>query len=528
MKPNQIKLKYLIMGVAMAAFFLTGIGSIWNGYRMNVDSIKENTLETNRVYAQKLATTASSYLEEAFQTLGYSASTIKTKMYDKNALIQETERLKKQNNMFNSVLITNAEGHVLSISPPSEEVQGKVLTSVGAKEALSKREPLVSKPYKGITGRLLIFISYPIFSGTNEYLGMVAGTIYLKERNVFNELLGEHYYHDGSYVYVVDSDGRVIYHQDPSRINDSVIDNEVVQAVVSGKSGAQQVKNTKGVEMLAGYSAVPLASWGVVAQRPLKVALAPSFDRVQDVAIKSIPLMLISVFIVLWMAARIANPLQQLATLTEESMESKNVEGLKSVRSWYFEAHYLKSALIRSLTFLQGQVSYFKDQSTTDPLTGVTNRRTMDAMLAEWLENDLPHALILLDLDHFKSVNDTYGHAVGDKVLQFLAQNMKAVAREGDVCCRYGGEEFVMLLPTTTAEEAAQVAEQLRDMLAHTTSPCGRPVTLSAGVAVYPQMADTTEKLIEAADDALYLAKQAGRNRVMVAEQENKLKNVLK
>jgi len=280
--------------------------------------------------------------------------------------------------------------------------------------------------------------------------------------------------------------------------------------------------------MLAGYSAVPLASWGVVAQRPLKVAMAPSFDRVQDVAIKSIPLMLISVFIVLWMAARIANPLQQLATLTEESMESKNVEGLKSVRSWYFEAHYLKSALIRSLTFLQGQVSYFKDQSTTDPLTGVTNRRTMDAMLAEWLENDLPHALILLDLDHFKSVNDTYGHAVGDKVLQFLAQNMKAVAREGDVCCRYGGEEFVMLLPTTTAEEAAQVAEQLRDMLAHTTSPCGRPVTLSAGVAVYPQMADTTEKLIEAADDALYLAKQAGRNRVMVAEQENKLKNVIK
>ncbi|PJO45400.1 GGDEF domain-containing protein, partial [Lysinibacillus xylanilyticus] len=282
----------------------------WSGYRMNVASIKENTLETNRVYAQKLATTASSYLEESFQILGYSASTIKTKMHDNNALIQETERLKNQNNMFNSVLITNAKGLVLSISPPSEEVQGEVLSSVGAKEALSKREPLVSKPYKGITGRLLIFISYPIFSETNEYLGMVAGTIYLKERNVFNDLLGEHYYHDGSYVYVVDSDGRVIYHQDPSRVNDIAIDNEVVQAVVSGKNGAQQVLNTRGVEMLAGYSNVPLTSWGVVAQRPLNVALAPSFDRVQYVAIKSIPLMLISIFIVLWMAARIANPLQ--------------------------------------------------------------------------------------------------------------------------------------------------------------------------------------------------------------------------
>ncbi len=520
MKPKQIKLKHLIMGVAIAAFILTGIGSVWSGYRMNVASIKENTLETNRVYAQKLATTASSYLEESFQILGYSASTIKTKMHDSNALIQETERLKKQNNMFNSVLITNEKGLVLSISPPS--VEGEELTSVGAKEALFKREPLVSKPYKGITGRLLIFISYPIFSETNEYLGMVAGTIYLKERNIFNELLGEHYYHDGSYVYVVDSDGRVIYHQDQSLVDNIAIDNKVVQVVVSGKSGAQQVMNTRGVEMLAGYSTVPLTGWGVVAQRPLNVALAPSFNRVQDVAIKSFPLMLISIFVVLWMAARIANPLQQLATLTEESMESKNVEGLKSVRSWYFEAHYLKSALIRSLTFLQGQVSYFKDQSTTDPLTGVTNRRTMDAVLAEWLENDLPHALILVDLDHFKSVNDTYGHAVGDKVLQFLAQNMKAVTSEGDVCCRYGGEEFVMLLPTTTAEEAAQVAEQLRDILTRTISPCGRPVTLSAGVAVYPQMADTTVKLIEAADGALYLAKQAGRNRVIVAEQKSK------
>ena len=63
--------------------------------------------------------------------------------------------------------------------------------------------------------------------------------------------------------------------------------------------------------------------------------------------------------------------------------------------------------------------SLFKDQSTVDPLTGITNRRTMDSMLAEWLANKIPHAIILLDLDHFKSVNDTYGHAIGDKVLQF-------------------------------------------------------------------------------------------------------------
>ncbi|WHP40318.1 sensor domain-containing diguanylate cyclase [Lysinibacillus boronitolerans] len=516
MKSHRLKLKHLIMGVAMAAFFLTSIGSVWGGYRMNIDSIKENTLETNRVYAQKLASTADSYLHEAFQILGYSADQVRTKMDDEQVLNQETERLRLQNQMFNSVVITNAKGLVLSVSPPSIEIKGEILTSIGAKEALAKKTPIISKPYEAMTGRLIIFISHPIFSESNEYLGMIAGTIYLKEPNAFKTLLGEHYSKDGSYVYVVDSDGRVIYHQDPSRINDIVTKNKVVQAVTSGKDGAQLVENTKGVKMLAGYSAVASTGWGVVAQKPLEVALAPSFDRVQEVIIKSVPLMFVSIIIVLWAAARIANPLQQLASLTEESLDKKNVEGLKSVSGWYFEAYSLKNALVRSLSFLHGQVSFFKDQSTVDPLTGITNRRTMDSMLAEWLASKVPHVIILLDLDHFKSVNDTYGHAVGDKVLQFLARQMESVAREGDVCCRYGGEEFVMLLPNTTVEGAKLVAEQLRKTLADTVSPCGRPITLSAGIASYPAMANTTEALIEVADDALYLAKQKGRNQVKV------------
>jgi len=522
MKSHQLKLKHLIMGVAMAAFFFTSIGSVWGGYRMNVDSIKENTLETNRVYAQKLSSTADAYLHEAFQILSYSANQVSGNLDDEQILNRETDRLRLQNEMFNSVVITNARGLVLSVSPPSIEIKGEVLTSLGAQEALAKKIPLVSKPYEAMTGRLIIFISQPIFSASNEYLGMVAGTIYLKEPNAFKTLLGEHYSKDGSYVYVVDSDGRVIYHQDPSRINDVVTKNKVVQAVMSGKSGIQIVDNTKGVKMLAGFSTVPSTGWGVVAQKPLEVALAPSFDRVQEVIIKSVPLMIVSIVIVLWAATRIANPLQQLATLTEESLDKKNVEGLKSVSDWYFEAHSLKNVLIRSLSFLHGQVTFFKDQSTVDPLTGVTNRRTMDAMLAEWLENKVPHAIILLDLDHFKSVNDTFGHAVGDKVLQFLAKHMQSVGREGDVCCRYGGEEFVMLLPNTTAKEAEQVAEQLRGKLAETESPCGRPVTLSAGIALYPEMAATTEALIEAADGALYKAKQAGRNQVKIAVQKIK------
>lgn len=524
-KYQYLKLKHLIIGVALAAFLITLVSSLWSGYRVNVNTIKENSLETNRVYAQKLAETANAYLDGSFQILGYSAKTIAEEMNDKQVLIEETERIKMQNDMFNSVIITNADGLVLSVSPPSIEVQGEVLTSPGATEALAQKVPLVSKPYEGITGRLLIFISHPIFNDAGQYVGLIGGTIYLKEENVFYKLLGKHYYDDGSYVYVVDEDGRIIYHEDPTRINDEVIENKVVQDVVAGKSGAQQIVNTKGMEMLAGYSAIPLSKWGVVSQRPLEVAMSPSVDHVKNMMFVAMPLLVFCLVLVLWAATRIARPLQQLATFTEESLDKKNVSSLESVSGWYYEASSLKGALVRSLSFLQAQVSFFKDQSVTDPLTGVTNRRTMDALLAEWTEKRIQHSIILLDLDHFKSINDTYGHAVGDKVLKFLAENMQAVTRDGDICCRYGGEEFILLLPNATVIDAEKVAEQLREKLATTVSPCGRAVTLSAGVAEYPVMADTTEGLFEAADEALYYAKQAGRNCVIIAGHEQKQKN---
>ena len=142
----------------------------------------------------------------------------------------------------------------------------------------------------------------------------------------------------------------------------------------------------------------------------------------------------------------------------------------------------------------------------------------MDDMLQNWGENNISYAVIMLDLDHFKRVNDTYGHAVGDEVLQYLAEKIKFHARTQDVCCRYGGEEFIILLPHTTVEEAFHIAESLREDLAQTVSPCGDVVTMSAGVAEISETADAPERVIELADRALYRAKEAGRNRICTSK----------
>ena len=142
----------------------------------------------------------------------------------------------------------------------------------------------------------------------------------------------------------------------------------------------------------------------------------------------------------------------------------------------------------------------------------------MQATLDAWMEQEEPFALIMLDIDHFKAVNDTFGHDVGDKVLGFLASKMRDNARDSDMLCRCGGEEFMILLPGADLGSAMQVAERLRRSCENTLSPTGAPIHLSAGVAAWLP-GEEASALIKRADEALYEAKRGGRNRVQAAAQ---------
>jgi diguanylate cyclase (GGDEF)-like protein len=131
-------------------------------------------------------------------------------------------------------------------------------------------------------------------------------------------------------------------------------------------------------------------------------------------------------------------------------------------------------------------------------------------------------SLIMIDIDDFKEFNDTYGHPRGDKVLHMVSDTIKANLREMDVAARYGGEEFVVVLPETDAEGAAAVAERIRagvESLPFATAEGAAPVhkTISVGVATYPQHATVQNRFVEAADKAMYAAKHAGKNKVMIA-----------
>jgi diguanylate cyclase (GGDEF)-like protein len=157
------------------------------------------------------------------------------------------------------------------------------------------------------------------------------------------------------------------------------------------------------------------------------------------------------------------------------------------------------------------------EQAITDPLTGAFNRRYMEARLEQALETarrrEAPVSLLLADVDHFKRVNDTHGHKAGDAVLRGLAALIRRRARAVDLLFRMGGEEFVLLLPDTSEEAAAVVADDLRLAVAQAPLLDGQGISVSIGVSG-ARTQDTVESWIKAADAALYAAKEAGRNRV--------------
>ncbi|AVG39348.1 diguanylate cyclase [Achromobacter insolitus] len=512
----RINLRGLVLALTVFSALAATANALYASYRVQREQLIANTLESNRVYAAKLAESADSFLDSALQQLEYSARHVAGRFDAPELLNTEVSRLREQTASFNSVAIVRADGIIVAASQGIRSYQGTRVDNAGSRVALQTRKPLISKPYVSIAGNLLINVSYPIHSDSGAYLGYVSGTIYLRNDGALHTLLGRHPYQDGSYLYVVDGDGRLIYHADNDRVGEDVSSNPVVGAVTRGEHGAQRLINTRGVDMLAGYAPVPRSGWGVIAQRPAQATLEPLHDLIWALVRYAAPFSLLFLLAIWWCARKISQPLSQLATNVEHHDMAVAMQRVRSVKAWYFEAQRLKRAVIRSYTNLQDKIGKLNQASITDPLTGLRNRRGTRQAVDTLQAADTPFAVVALDIDHFKRVNDTYGHTAGDEVIQGMAQLMRDCSRPTDVLCRNGGEEFLILLPGAGAKEAAGMAERLRRKTEARRLSGALEITVSAGVAQWPAGGADVEKVFQAADAALYAAKQQGRNRVVI------------
>jgi len=245
-----------------------------------------------------------------------------------------------------------------------------------------------------------------------------------------------------------------------------------------------------------------------------------------------------------------------VAAGTEASDFSRNLEACKaelvagegegglervvaSLMSMTSEMQTATNALSRQLEASAKQVDSLTDQlgraqseALVDPLTGLNNRRGLEKVILQSFGTEPDFngsALLMLDIDHFKRVNDTYGHLLGDKVIRAVAQVLHENIKGRDIAARLGGEEFAVLLPATNLQGGMAVAEQVRACVARGrihregAQPIGS-ITISIGVAAGEQ-AEPLEGLIQRADEALYAAKRAGRNRVQVIRAGEKLES---
>jgi diguanylate cyclase (GGDEF)-like protein len=171
----------------------------------------------------------------------------------------------------------------------------------------------------------------------------------------------------------------------------------------------------------------------------------------------------------------------------------------------------------------QERATQFQLMSVTDPLTGLLNRRYLEERLTEELNRSTRYnysvSCLMIDIDDFKNYNDRNGHQAGDVALKITAHCLKSALRSADVACRYGGEEFCILLPQTTAAEAGVIAERMRERVTETDYPFGKSqpigaLSISIGISTFAKHIDTAEKVIAAADRALYNAKHHGKNRI--------------
>jgi diguanylate cyclase (GGDEF)-like protein len=184
-------------------------------------------------------------------------------------------------------------------------------------------------------------------------------------------------------------------------------------------------------------------------------------------------------------------------------------------------AHAALQSKVAEIELLQEEL---RVQATTDALTQLYNRRYLDAALERELlsarECREPLSIVMLDIDHFKRINDTYGHHAGDEILIQFAELLRSRAGERATVCRYGGEEFLVLLPATSIGEAEVCVEQWRRRMEEMVVPFGSSelrATISAGLAEYPTHGETSVRLLQLCDRALYRAKDLGRNRIEIA-----------
>jgi diguanylate cyclase (GGDEF)-like protein len=324
------------------------------------------------------------------------------------------------------------------------------------------------------------------------------------------------------------------------------ISKEMLQKAMQDGRGSFELTSTETPELI-GYSrleSVDSLGWYVFARQPTATALATAHTLAATILAIGAIVAIAGLLGAIVIAGRVARPIHKL-TEKADLIGRDSVDMLPRVRG-SLEVVQLSTAL-RSLLLRVGQaerqtvdvetraadearrfetrIAALRSMVEIDALTGIANRRGFmkfaDDAMAQFRRYGHPFAVVMVDMDHFKNINDTHGHAAGDAAIRTVAGIIESVIRPSDKCGRFGGEEFIVLLREISPETVQETAERIRDAVASAQlqlNVTSISLTISLGVALADASDRDIQDIVERADLALYAAKGAGRNRVMVAD----------
>ncbi len=393
--------------------------------------------------------------------------------------------------------------------------------TVSSKQSIIS-SPLILNPKKN---NPVIMMTYPIFNQKKEVIGVIAGAIDLLNddgflRSRLNMRIGK-----TGYMYLCNNERIYIYHQDTERIMaKSVkhgIDKLLDKAIYENFEGGGEAETLRKVKIYSTFTHLKSTGWILASNYLLDDLYIPINEFRLYFIFFIIAILIGSGLVIYFISSRITHNLEMFAGY----IRSMDVNSSTAI-PYKIKSGDEVAMLANSFNRLIDQLFFARDQldgiSRTDPLTGLYNRRHFDQKAASLFtlssQQENPVTLLQIDIDLFKRVNDTYGHETGDCALKHIAGILTRAVRTYDMVVRWGGEEFLILMPFIPPDEAYSIAERIRKTVEETDVDCGvngLRLTISIGLdCAYSY--DSFHQAIENADIALYQAKNNGRNRVEI------------
>ena len=485
--PNlKNKLIIVFSTIFAISFIVISIAS----YNVSKSVLRKNINAQTEEFVYTRAHEIDSWILNLISIVNTFTNIIKEMPADKY-ITPELLKIYENNNTFSDIYYVSASGKFISAESWTPHAEYNPSSRPWYTTAIKEKKTSISPVYiDAQTQNLTFSISSPIFNENKTLRGVISADVHLK---TFEEKLDKIKLNGMGFATLLDSTGTVLAHYDKSLIGKNLFEdpkyNSIIKEVLDKKDG--KLYYNVDSDRLFIFTKINSSGWifGIV------LIKEEVYSELNVLALKFFIIFVISLFVVIFTAKYFTTKLTYFIDVLEDTVELRTAE-------------------------LQEKITQVEYLSLTDPLTEIANRRKVELTLKSEIDRTRrtakPLSVIMIDIDHFKQINDTYGHETGDIVLKKFAKTINCSIRITDLVGRIGGEEFLVVCPETDASEAAILAEKLRstiDSLKFETIP---GVTASFGCADLFHGENSFDPLVSRSDKALYKAKENGRNRVEI------------